>query len=221
MVRYSLALCAAGLLCAAEHAVLHSGAVILAERHEVDGATIRLHTTTGVIELPAAAIAEFEAVVEEPKPAPEPPRVAPAVPPEPLKPRELVEQAAHRNGLPPELLHSVARVESAYRPDAVSPKGAIGIMQLMPGTAALLKANPHDPEQNVEAGARHLRELLIRYNGETMKALAAYNAGEGAVSRYNGVPPYAETRDYVEKVLRNYWRLAGQASDNGAARQTP
>jgi soluble lytic murein transglycosylase-like protein len=112
--------------------------------------------------------------------------------------------------LPPELLHSVARTESAYRTDAVSPKGAIGVMQLMPGTAAMLKADPHDPEQNVEAGARHLRDLLIQYNGETRKALAAYNAGAGAVQRYGGVPPYAETQNYVDKVLRNYWKLAEQ-----------
>jgi soluble lytic murein transglycosylase-like protein len=196
-------------LWAAEQAVLHTGFRIDADRHELHGDTIRLFTGKGVIDLPASTVAGFEALEELPKPAVVPTAVAAAAP-EKVHPKELVERAAARNGLPAELLHSVARVESAYRTDAVSPKGAIGVMQLMPGTAAMLKADPHDPEQNVEAGARHLRDLLIQYNGETRKALAAYNAGAGAVERYRGVPPYAETQNYVDKVLRNYWKLAEQ-----------
>ena len=164
-----------------------------------------------VIELPASAVDGFETLEDLPKPAaiPLPPPPPPVEKPK-LQPKELVERAAERNGLPPAFLHSVARVESGYRADAISPKGAIGIMQLMPGTAAMLNADPRDPEQNVEAGARHLRDLLIQYNGETRKALAAYNAGAGAVARYHGVPPYPETQNYVDKVLRNYWRLAEQ-----------
>lgn len=195
----------------AEQAILHTGHRIDADRHERDGAIVRLYAGAGVIEIPASAVAGFETLEELPKPAaiPAPPAVPPVEKPK-LQPRELVERAAQRNGLPAELLHSVASVESAYRADAVSPKGAIGIMQLMPGTAAMLNADPRDPEQNVEAGARHLRDLLIQYNGETRKALAAYNAGAGAVERYRGVPPYPETRNYVDKVLRNYWRLAEQ-----------
>jgi hypothetical protein len=242
MVRLFLALLTAGGLCAAEHAILQTGFVLLIDRHELAGDTMRLHTGTGVIEVPASAIVEFEPVAPV-QAAPPPPADSPSVVPVPQKrkgprsaapsneelphtprgagsvlrdvpwkrsPVELVEAAASRYGLPSALLHSVARVESAYRPDAISPKGAIGIMQLMPGTAAQLNADPHDPEQNVEAGARHLRELLIQYNGETMKALAAYNAGAGAVTRYNGVPPYRETQNYIEKVLRNYWKLSAR-----------
>jgi soluble lytic murein transglycosylase-like protein len=210
-VKIFVCLFAVSGLWAAEQAILHTGFRIDADRHEIEGETVRLYSGAGVIQLPASAIASFETLPDPPKPtpaaAPQPsPAPAPAAP-APIEPKELVHRAALRNGLPPELLHSVARVESAYRPDAVSPKGAIGIMQLMPGTAAMLNADPRDPQQNVEAGARHLRELLIRYNGETRKALAAYNAGAGAVERHQGVPPYAETQNYVEKVLRNYWQL--------------
>jgi soluble lytic murein transglycosylase-like protein len=118
-----------------------------------------------------------------------------------------VTRAAIHAGLPPEIVHSVAKVESGYQLNAVSPKGAIGLMQLMPGTAAALNADPNDPEQNVEAGARYLRELLIKYENDphqVTKALAAYNAGPGAVDKYNGVPPYRETIDYVNRVLKEY-----------------
>ena len=92
---------------------------------------------------------------------------------------------------------------------AVSPKGAIGVMQLMPETARALAANPHDPVQNIEAGARLLRALLIQYDGDVVKALSAYNAGAGAVARYRGMPPFAETQRYVEKVIRAYLRNGG------------
>jgi soluble lytic murein transglycosylase-like protein len=98
----------------------------------------------------------------------------------------------------------VAKVESAMRSDAVSPKGAIGVMQLMPATARALDADPADPAQNIEAGTRLLRDLLIKYNNDAIKALAAYNAGEGAVDRYQGLPPFSETQNYVDKVIRNY-----------------
>jgi soluble lytic murein transglycosylase-like protein len=118
--------------------------------------------------------------------------------------RTLVRDAAIRSGLPPTLVESVARVESALRPEAVSPKGALGVMQLMPATARMLDADPRDPAQNIDAGARLLRELLIKYGGDVVKALSAYNAGEGAVDRYRGMPPYPETQDYVDKVIRTY-----------------
>ena len=95
-------------------------------------------------------------------------------------------------------------MESALRPEAVSPKGALGVMQLMPATARMLDADPHDTAQNIDAGARLLRELLIKYGGDVVKALSAYNAGEGAVDRYRGMPPYPETQDYVDKVIRTY-----------------
>ena len=94
--------------------------------------------------------------------------------------------------------------ESAYQPQVVSPKGAIGLMQLMPATANHYGADPKDPAQNLEAGTAYLRDLLIKYNGDVALALAAYNAGPGAVQKYGGVPPYAETRAYVGRVIRNW-----------------
>ena len=117
----------------------------------------------------------------------------------------LVEAVARRHGLDPRLVGAVVEVESAYRADTVSPKGARGLMQLMPGTAADLGvANPLDPEANVDGGVRYLVSLLDLYRGDVVKALAAYNAGPGAVARHKGVPPYRETRDYVRKVMRKY-----------------
>jgi soluble lytic murein transglycosylase-like protein len=124
--------------------------------------------------------------------------------------KAMLREAARRSGLPPEFVESVARVESGLRQDAVSPKGAIGVMQLMPGTAKTLGADPHDAAQNIDAGTRLLRELLLKYDGDVIKALAAYNAGEGAVERYQGMPPYNETRWYVKKVIDGYQKSAGQ-----------
>jgi soluble lytic murein transglycosylase-like protein len=200
----------------AEQVVLTSGFRIRADRHERLGERVRLYTANGEIELAADTVQSIE--VEEyvaPPPTPPNPALAPVSQPValPIQPKALIDQAAEKYGLPPEFLHSVARIESAYQLNALSPKGAIGLMQLMPGTAAQLNADPHDPLQNVDAGARHLRDLLVQYGGSTHKALAAYNAGAGAVRRYQGVPPYRETRGYVEKVLRNYQRLTQTASD--------
>ena len=115
---------------------------------------------------------------------------------------DLIEKTANKYNLDPVLLASVAHVESRFNPDAVSPKNAQGMLQLIPATAARFGVeNAFDVEQNVEGGARYLRWLLDRYDGETTLALAAYPAGEGAVDRYNGVPPYYETVSYVTQVL--------------------
>jgi soluble lytic murein transglycosylase-like protein len=203
---------------AGEYAVLENGFRIYADRHEVSGEHVRLYTSDGVIEFPRSRISHFEPVEAVPRTAETAVRVSPApvpAPPARVDVKELVSRAARRAGLPEELVHSVALAESAYRVDAVSPKGAIGIMQLMPGTARALEADPTNPEQNAEAGARYLRELLLKYQHDEYqveKALAAYNAGPGAVDRYRGVPPFRETRNYVEKVLKNYQKQLKNAS---------
>jgi len=191
-----------------EYAVLSNGFRIHAERHEVAGSSILLYTKDGVTELPATVVALFEIEEYTPPPAVVPP---PTAVPEPVKDAAtLVREAARRSGLPPALVESVARVESNFRPDAVSPKGALGVMQLMPATARELAADPRDMGQNIDAGARLLRELLIKYDGNVVKALSAYNAGSGAVDRYRGMPPFAETRDYVDKVIRAYLAAAAK-----------
>jgi soluble lytic murein transglycosylase-like protein len=114
----------------------------------------------------------------------------------------LVHEHASRHALRPELVLAVIQVESGFDPAARSPKGAMGLMQLMPATARELGVrDPYDPVENVSAGTRYLRQLLDRYSGDETLALAAYNAGEGAVERYGRqVPPYRETQDYVRKV---------------------
>lgn len=192
---------------AGEFVVLSNGFRIHAERREVEGMTTRLYTGSGTIEVPSTSVASIER--EEERHAAPQAAVPPAPPASKQSPCELVRLAALRNGLPPAFVDSVARAESGCRPDAVSHKGAIGVMQLMPATAASLQVDPHDAEQNIEAGVRHLRELLLRYNGDARLALAAYNAGPGAVARHNGVPPYPETRTYVDRVLERY-RTSGQ-----------
>ena len=186
---------------AGEYAVLANGFRIHADRHEAAGASVRLYTKDGVTEVPAASVASFEAE-EFIAPPVTPPHVDAPLPVHDT--RTLVRDAAIRSGLPPSLVESVARVESALRPEAVSPKGALGVMQLMPATARKLDADPRDNAENIDAGARLLRELLIKYGGDVVKALSAYNAGEGAVDRYRGMPPYPETQEYVDKVIRTY-----------------
>lgn len=117
----------------------------------------------------------------------------------------LINKAAKRFGLSPSLLGAVAQAESGGNVNAVSPMGAIGVMQLMPSTAAGLGVNPYDPEQNIYGGAQYLRQQLDRFEGNIPKALAAYNAGPGAVEEYNGIPPYRETREYIFRVMMYTW----------------
>lgn len=114
--------------------------------------------------------------------------------------RELIDRVAARVGLDARLAHAVVKVESNYEPLAVSPRGAMGLMQIMPVIVKQYRvADPFDPEGNLEAGMRHLRDLLNRLGRS--RALAAYNAGESAVQRYGGIPPYRETENYVRKVI--------------------
>jgi soluble lytic murein transglycosylase-like protein len=195
---------------AAELALLSSGATMRIERHEALGSRIRLHTSAaGFVDLPADMVTGFEAILET---AAEP---APAAATEPApaeeKPlEELIEELAETYDLHPALIHSIIAAESNYQANAVSHKGAIGLMQLMPDTAKELEVDPHRPNENVLGGVKYLREMLERYRGkpdQLLRALAAYNAGPGAVDRYNGLPPYAETQDYVAKVVRRFLRM--------------
>jgi soluble lytic murein transglycosylase-like protein len=114
----------------------------------------------------------------------------------------LIQAAAQRNGVDPAVLHGLIQQESGFDPSAQSGAGAMGLTQLMPGTASSLGvANPMNPAESIEGGARYLGQMLRQFGGNTAEALAAYNAGPGAVQRYGGVPPYAETQSYVSKVL--------------------
>ncbi|MCL4160916.1 UNVERIFIED_CONTAM: hypothetical protein GTU68_012117 [Idotea baltica] len=119
--------------------------------------------------------------------------------------QDITAAAAERYRLEPELIWAVIAVESNFNPKAVSRVGAMGLMQLMPATAKeLLVVDPWSPEQNIYGGAKYLRHLLDTFDGDMVKAIAAYNAGPGAVRRHRGIPPYKETRNYVKKVIRRY-----------------
>ena len=124
---------------------------------------------------------------------------------------EYFETAAAKHQIEPALLTAVAHVESRFNPAAVSPKGAQGMLQLMPATAERFNVDdPFDVAQNVDSGAKYLGWLLKHFDGQTDLALAGYNAGENAVDRYNGIPPYDETRLYVTRVMNQFRRLGGQ-----------
>jgi len=195
-----------------EYVVFSSGLKLRADRHEQSGDVIRLFYNGGVTEVPNSLVSGFEQEEMAPAAAVVESAVSKADPPTP-QPKDtgtMIRDAALRSGLPPKFVESVALVESGFRPDAVSPKGALGVMQLMPGTAKLLGVDPHDSAQNIDAGTRLLRELLLKYDGDVVKALAAYNAGEGAVDKYQGMPPYNETRRYVKKVIDAYQKAGGQ-----------
>jgi hypothetical protein len=117
--------------------------------------------------------------------------------------RTLIDQAATRWGVPSQLAHALIAVESNFNPRAVSHKGAMGLMQLMPATAQMYGVrDPFDEQENLEAGMRHLRYLLDKFSRDVYRALAAYNAGEGAVRKYGAVPPYRETQSYVRRIVQ-------------------
>lgn len=178
----------------AEIAVLTNGGVFKVTAHREEGDLTWLSLKDGgELALPLAHVRGYipDEVIEEVIAAP----VGSDI-------HSLAADAARRHGLDPDLVLAVVSVESAFRPSAVSPKGAQGLMQLMPGTAKELGvADPFDPASNLDGGARYLSGLIERYGGDVTKALAAYNAGPGAVDKHRGVPPYRETRAYVKKVL--------------------
>jgi soluble lytic murein transglycosylase-like protein len=113
----------------------------------------------------------------------------------------VIQSTAQRYGVDPDLALAVAKTESSLNPNAISSAGAVGLFQLMPATASDLGVDPFDPVQNIEGGIKYLSQLLDRFDGDTSLALAAYNAGPGNVNKYGGIPPFAETQNYVSKVL--------------------
>ena len=145
-----------------------------------------------------------------------------AVAPEPAPLQQTVERIAAQHELPAELLHSVIKVESNYNPYAVSSKGALGMMQLIPSTAKRFGVgNVFDPVENIEGGARYLRYLLDLYQGNYPLALAAYNAGEGAVAKHGGVPPYKETQNYLRLVKNQLDRRPARPAGVAPAKPEP
>jgi soluble lytic murein transglycosylase-like protein len=226
MVRflYIIGLCGLALpVWSGENIVLQTGFRLPADRHEVDGGTIRIFSGEGVTEMPVSLVARVE-LVESPAadPAPvaavsaalqavTPPLASPKPVPAELTPAELAEAVALKYALPSGFVAGVMRAESGFNVAALSPKGAIGLMQLMPDTARDLGVDPTKPSENADAGARYLRDLLARYEDkpdQVVLALAAYNAGPGAVDKYHGVPPYRETREYILRVLKA-WNPVG------------
>ena len=185
---------------AAELAQLANGFSIRHERREVIGSTTRLYLSgdTSYVDIPTAQIRKFEPDLSVTEPvAAEPSPVADV--------HQVVRDAATKHRIDPDFLSSVIQAESGFNVRAVSPKGAQGLMQLMPKTAAELGVNDSfNPTLNVDAGSRYLRDLFARYNYDTVKALAAYNAGPHRVEQYKGVPPYRETRAYVAKIINDY-----------------
>lgn len=186
---------------AAEIANLSNGFSIRHERHEVVGSITRLYTgadTTSYIDVPTSEVASFE---------PAPPEPVKANAAKPVDINEVIRQVSQRSRLDADFIASVIRAESGGNTNAVSNKGARGLMQLMPGTADQLGVkNSFDAAENVDGGARYLVQLLQQFNYDVAKALAAYNAGPQRVTQYKGVPPYRETRAYVARIIRDYNR---------------
>lgn len=187
---------------AAELAILRNGSTIRHEYHEARHSLTRLYLTEtrdSFVDVPTADIVNYEKIESPTTPVPS---VPPAVTLE-----EVISSASSRNHLDPDLVVSLIRAESGFNAKAISSKGAQGLMQLMPQTAAELGVgNPLDPVANVEGGTQYLRKLLDLYQNDLIKALAAYNAGPGRVALYRGLPPYSETLAYIARILSDVHR---------------
>jgi soluble lytic murein transglycosylase-like protein len=241
---------------AGEVAVLRNGFTLPFDRKEQAGDVTRLYTRGGFVEVPTSEIVSFQhddtpeaappaaaqAQIAQPPVAPSAAvqqqiahPLSAAIPVAATTPRvplsradldEVVREASSRNRLDPDFVNSVIKAESNFQSRAVSPKGAQGLMQLMPGTAAQLGVkDPFDPKANVEAGTAHLSALLDQYKDDPVKALAAYNAGAHRVEQYHGVPPYRETRAYVASIVRDFnakkrAQTKGQASTSTAKKKS-
>lgn len=219
---------------AGEVAVLRNGFTIQHERREVVGETTRLYVSAdgaSYVDVPTTEIDHYEAAPRMPASDPIPliTSATGRASGFPARPRmdlsEVVNQASGRYRLDPDLVNSVIKAESGFNVRAVSPKGAQGLMQLMPGTAAQLGVpNAFDPQANVEGGTKYLRELLERYNFDLVKALAAYNAGPQRVEQFGGVPPFYETRAYVARVVRDFNKkktVSGKLAPGVSSKKTP
>jgi soluble lytic murein transglycosylase-like protein len=212
---------------AAELAILRNGFTIRHEHRLEMGATTRLYFTaddSSFTDVPTAEITSYEKDLLPPAPADSHPTDSPPATPTqsakstpPLS--QVVDSASAAYHLDPDLVNSVIHAESGFNVHAVSPKGARGLMQLMPGTASQLGVNNvFDPQANVTGGSRYLRELLERYNFDLVKALAAYNAGPQRVEQYRGVPPFRETQAYVARIVHEY--NAKKIAQEKAAKQS-
>lgn len=186
-------------------------------RREVVGTNTRLFIDdSNFIDVPTS---EIDSITESPEAVPMVPELAN----EKVDLKKVVAAASDKHRIDPDLITSVIHAESSFNPKALSPKGAQGLMQLMPGTATRLGVtDAFDPYANVDAGTHYLRELLLQYNGDMAKALAAYNAGPLRVQQYHGVPPFRQTRAYVAQVINefNSKKLAARASNGSAGAKT-
>src|SRR5689334_2397016 len=170
-------------------------------------------SSTGYIEIPTDQIERFEKDTAPPPAQPVYTQLAPRVAPQKQEAltrdalNQVVSGAGERHQIDPDFISSVIRAESGFHQNAVSRKGALGLMQLMPGTAADMGiTNPFDPRSNVEGGTKYLRDLLVKYNFDVNKALAAYNAGPKRVDQYHGIPPYYETQAYISRIIKDFNR---------------
>jgi soluble lytic murein transglycosylase-like protein len=196
----------------AEIVFLTSGRSLSVKGHRVDGEHIVLTLRSGGEVTCDKTLIDKIQPDEVPYIEPETPKTAETVPAEAVQQdrpllegtpfAEIIASAAEAHGVDPMLVSALIKVESGYRPTARSRKGAMGLMQLMPSTAREYNVrHPFEPKANIEAGIKHLKTLLDRFDGGVALALAAYNAGPGAVEKFNGIPPYRETRDYVARIL--------------------